>query len=354
MTAKPHPPLMKKHSQTDLVSRLKTRKILGVGGEDDDGEVHRSKDRPSTYYRNWYEYDQYPGTDSAGSFYLYEDYREGYEDYGTTGECNDASLSSEEDTPPPKANSPRAHVPTLKPRRGKKAAAPVPAQKIGKTAGALPKTPVPKPEQLPPKPAKDNSAPASQTPTQPTSGGQAGAPSSFPGLIQNSLSNYVHVPVPVTVPVSVTLKMSDTLCVCVCTCQYVRPCVCCRPRPCLPTLCLARAGPCRDAQSDRLISQMLGNEIKFAMREPVGLRIWILFSAVVFTLMALMALAFPNQMYEVVFDQEQTAMSISIRLYGGALLSLSVIMWNGLYTAEKVIIQWTLLSEACYFAIQFI
>ncbi|XDV28698.1 hypothetical protein PO909_031920 [Leuciscus waleckii] len=43
MASKPHPPLMKKHSQTDLVSRLKTRKILGVGGEDDDGEVHRSK-----------------------------------------------------------------------------------------------------------------------------------------------------------------------------------------------------------------------------------------------------------------------------------------------------------------------
>ncbi|KAL6479188.1 tumor protein p53-inducible protein 11b [Colossoma macropomum] len=102
------------------------------------------------------------------------------------------------------------------------------------------------------------------------------------------------------------------------------------------------------------ISQMLGNEIKFAVREPVGLRIWILFSAVVFTVMALMALAFPNQLYEVVFDQEQTATSVSIRLYGGALLSLSLIMWNGLYTAEKVIIQWTLLSEACYFAIQFL
>ena len=41
--SKPHPPLMKKHSQTDLISRLKSRKILGVGGEDDDGEVHRSK-----------------------------------------------------------------------------------------------------------------------------------------------------------------------------------------------------------------------------------------------------------------------------------------------------------------------
>lgn len=46
MAAKQPPPLMKKHSQTDLVSRLKTRKILGVGGEDDDGEVHRSKVRP--------------------------------------------------------------------------------------------------------------------------------------------------------------------------------------------------------------------------------------------------------------------------------------------------------------------
>ncbi|XP_051512368.1 tumor protein p53-inducible protein 11-like isoform X1 [Myxocyprinus asiaticus] len=102
------------------------------------------------------------------------------------------------------------------------------------------------------------------------------------------------------------------------------------------------------------ISQMLGNEIKFAVREPVGLRLWILFSAVVFTVMALMALAFPNQLYEVVFDQEQTATSVSIRLYGGAILSLSLIMWNGLYTAEKIIIQWTLLSEACYFAIQFL
>nr|KAG8542136.1 hypothetical protein GDO81_027379 [Engystomops pustulosus] len=43
MATKSPPPLMKKHSQSDLVSRLKTRKILGVGGEDDDGEVHRSK-----------------------------------------------------------------------------------------------------------------------------------------------------------------------------------------------------------------------------------------------------------------------------------------------------------------------
>ncbi|XP_046889565.1 tumor protein p53-inducible protein 11-like isoform X2 [Hypomesus transpacificus] len=102
------------------------------------------------------------------------------------------------------------------------------------------------------------------------------------------------------------------------------------------------------------ISQMLGNEIKFALREPLGLRVWILLSAVLFTVIALMALVFPNQLYEVTFEEELSTTNISIRLYGGALLSLSLILWNGLYTAEKVIMQWTLLSEACYFAIQFL
>ncbi|KAM6960863.1 tumor protein p53-inducible protein 11b isoform 1-T3 [Aplochiton taeniatus] len=102
------------------------------------------------------------------------------------------------------------------------------------------------------------------------------------------------------------------------------------------------------------ISQMLGNDVKFAIREPVGLRVWILVSAVAFTTMALMALVVPNQLYEVVFEEQLSTTSISVRLYGGALLSISLIMWNGLYTAEKVIIQWTLLSEACYFAVQFL
>uniref|UniRef100_A0A3P9PR76 Tumor protein p53-inducible protein 11 n=2 Tax=Poecilia reticulata TaxID=8081 RepID=A0A3P9PR76_POERE len=102
------------------------------------------------------------------------------------------------------------------------------------------------------------------------------------------------------------------------------------------------------------ISQMLGNELKFAVREPIGLRVWILVSAVGFTLMAITALVFPNQLYELVFEEELSTTSISVRLYGAALLSLALIMWNGLYTAEKVIIQWTLLSEACYFAVQFL
>ncbi|XP_056907578.1 tumor protein p53-inducible protein 11b isoform X1 [Takifugu flavidus] len=102
------------------------------------------------------------------------------------------------------------------------------------------------------------------------------------------------------------------------------------------------------------ISQVLGNEIKFAGREPIGLRLWILISAIGFTVMALMALVFPNQLYEVVFEEELSTTNISVRLYGGALLSLALIMWNCLYTAEKIVIQWTLLSEACYFTVQFL
>ncbi|KAK1799589.1 hypothetical protein P4O66_000468 [Electrophorus voltai] len=57
--------------------------------------------------------------------------------------------SSEEDTSPPKANSPRAHALRPKPRRGKKAVAPVHVPETGKTAGVLPNTHVPKPEQPP-------------------------------------------------------------------------------------------------------------------------------------------------------------------------------------------------------------
>lgn len=100
------------------------------------------------------------------------------------------------------------------------------------------------------------------------------------------------------------------------------------------------------------ISQMLGNEMKFGLREPVGLRVWILISAVLFTSIAFVALALPSQLHELVF--ELTTTHVSIRLYGGALLSISLIMWNGLYTAEKAILQWTLLTEACYLAIQFL
>uniref|UniRef100_A0A8C0DGN6 Tumor protein p53-inducible protein 11 n=1 Tax=Balaenoptera musculus TaxID=9771 RepID=A0A8C0DGN6_BALMU len=102
------------------------------------------------------------------------------------------------------------------------------------------------------------------------------------------------------------------------------------------------------------ISQVLGNEMKFAVREPLGLRVWQFVSAVLFSGIAIMALTFPDQLYDAVFDGAQVTSKTPIRLYGGALLSISLIMWNALYTAEKVIIRWTLLTEACYFSVQFL
>lgn len=102
------------------------------------------------------------------------------------------------------------------------------------------------------------------------------------------------------------------------------------------------------------ISQVLGNEIKFAVREPLGLRVWQFVSAVLFSGIAVMALAVPDQLYDAVFDGVEVTSKTPIRLYGGALLSISLIMWNALYTAEKVIIRWSLLTEACYFTVQFL
>ncbi|XP_072374912.1 tumor protein p53-inducible protein 11-like isoform X2 [Scyliorhinus torazame] len=102
------------------------------------------------------------------------------------------------------------------------------------------------------------------------------------------------------------------------------------------------------------ISQVLGNEMKFAMREPLGLRIWQLMSAIMFSVVGIMALTFPELLYEAIFDEDGSSSKMSVRLYGGALLSISLIMWHALYTAEKSIIQWTLLTEACYFTVQFL
>ncbi|KAG5264125.1 hypothetical protein AALO_G00272420 [Alosa alosa] len=93
------------------------------------------------------------------------------------------------------------------------------------------------------------------------------------------------------------------------------------------------------------ISQVLGNESKYAVREPIGLRVWIFLSAVLFTLIAVM----PTR-----WCLKTAPLTASIRLYGGALLSISLIMWNGLYTAEKAVMQWTLLTEASYCGVQFL
>ncbi|KAK1787440.1 hypothetical protein P4O66_002737 [Electrophorus voltai] len=69
----------------------------------------------------------------------------------------EAALSSEEDTPLPKARGLKAHASMPKPHGGKKAVAPVPAPEPGNRAGAPPGKHVAKSGQSPlPKPANDN------------------------------------------------------------------------------------------------------------------------------------------------------------------------------------------------------
>uniref|UniRef100_A0A670JGD4 Tumor protein p53-inducible protein 11 n=1 Tax=Podarcis muralis TaxID=64176 RepID=A0A670JGD4_PODMU len=75
------------------------------------------------------------------------------------------------------------------------------------------------------------------------------------------------------------------------------------------------------------ISQVLGNEIKFAVKEPLGLRVWQFVTAVMFSGVAIMALAFPEQLYDAVFEEESVNSKTPIRLYGGALLSECIAAW---------------------------
>uniref|UniRef100_UPI00398E6D55 tumor protein p53-inducible protein 11-like n=1 Tax=Pristiophorus japonicus TaxID=55135 RepID=UPI00398E6D55 len=100
------------------------------------------------------------------------------------------------------------------------------------------------------------------------------------------------------------------------------------------------------------ISQVLGNEMKFTMRKPLGLRLWQLVSAVMFSAVAVLALIFPEHLYDAVFDEDRSSSKMSVRLYGGALLSISLILWNALYSMERIIIRWMLLTETCYCAVQ--
>uniref|UniRef100_V9KRS5 Tumor protein p53-inducible protein 11 n=1 Tax=Callorhinchus milii TaxID=7868 RepID=V9KRS5_CALMI len=95
------------------------------------------------------------------------------------------------------------------------------------------------------------------------------------------------------------------------------------------------------------ISQVLGNELKFTLYEPFGLRCWQLVSAVLFTLTGILALTFPGTLRGWLYQEESVhSCQTPLRLYGGALLSIGLILINSFYTSEKVIIRWSLQVEA--------
>uniref|UniRef100_UPI00358F53DC tumor protein p53-inducible protein 11 n=1 Tax=Myxine glutinosa TaxID=7769 RepID=UPI00358F53DC len=100
------------------------------------------------------------------------------------------------------------------------------------------------------------------------------------------------------------------------------------------------------------ISQVLGNEQKFPVRHPFGLRECQAVSAIVFTSMGIMALGFPEPLSAMMFGDGDLESPLVMRMYGGTLISLSLSCWNALYTADRSIIRWSLLTQICYFTLQ--
>lgn len=102
------------------------------------------------------------------------------------------------------------------------------------------------------------------------------------------------------------------------------------------------------------ISQMLGNEFKFVFHEPFGLRFWQFMSALTFSALGLLTLTFPRSLgARLDMDDGGTCVSAH-RLHGAAMISISLILWSAVWTMEKVIIRWTLLSETCYLVVEFL
>ncbi|CAM9728751.1 unnamed protein product [Lampetra fluviatilis] len=86
--------------------------------------------------------------------------------------------------------------------------------------------------------------------------------------------------------------------------------------------------------------------------QPQKPKLWQLVSATMFTVIAGMALVIPDKLYEVLFEERSTQGSLSMRLYGGTLLCISLVLWNAFYTADKAIIRWSLALQASYFIVQ--
>uniref|UniRef100_S4RQM6 Tumor protein p53-inducible protein 11 n=1 Tax=Petromyzon marinus TaxID=7757 RepID=S4RQM6_PETMA len=108
-----------------------------------------------------------------------------------------------------------------------------------------------------------------------------------------------------------------------------------------------------DDEGEAHRSKVSGDGARRAPPAPPGLfRLWQLVSATMFTVIAGMALVIPDKLYEVLFEERSTQGSLSMRLYGGTLLCISLVLWNAFYTADKAIIRWSLALQASYFIVQ--
>lgn len=103
------------------------------------------------------------------------------------------------------------------------------------------------------------------------------------------------------------------------------------------------------------LSQILGHSDQLYVRLPWGLRAWQFVLALSFTVVSLWALIMPSQLFDVTFETDEGKyVTLPVRLYGTALLALSLFHWNSLNVSDRDVIRAALLSSVVYFMLQIV
>uniref|UniRef100_A0A2C9KCE4 Tumor protein p53-inducible protein 11 n=1 Tax=Biomphalaria glabrata TaxID=6526 RepID=A0A2C9KCE4_BIOGL len=103
------------------------------------------------------------------------------------------------------------------------------------------------------------------------------------------------------------------------------------------------------------LSQILGHSDQLYIRLPYGLRIWQLLIAIMFTFYGLWALVLPSHILNTTLEVSGADdVILPVRLYGCALVSLSIVYWMTLSTQDRDIIRMCLMTSIVYFGVQFI
>ncbi|XP_035824612.1 tumor protein p53-inducible protein 11 [Aplysia californica] len=103
------------------------------------------------------------------------------------------------------------------------------------------------------------------------------------------------------------------------------------------------------------LSQILGHSDQLYVKLPAGLRVWQVFVALMFTVIGLWALILPSHIFHTTLETPGVELiTLPIRLYGGALLSLSIVYWMTLSSQDRDIIRMSLLTCVVYFIIQLV
>lgn len=98
------------------------------------------------------------------------------------------------------------------------------------------------------------------------------------------------------------------------------------------------------------LSQILGHSDQLYIRLPPGLRIWQVAMAIIMTVMALWAFLFPRHLFTTMYEGEYEN-TLPIRLYGVALVCLSLMYWYTVNTVDKDMIRLLLLCSILFFTL---